>query len=272
MRLDVAHDFLPKTPTLRTSAVMCHFGIDFEQGRHVVAEGLELDLRAAEVAAFTGPSGSGKSSLMRAAAAKLREAGEAMVNLDAVDLGARPLVDSLPGGVEDAMRLLSRCGLGEAHLMLRTPAELSEGQRYRFRLALALSRLPEAVGGGAPQGWVVADEFAAALDRTLARVIAGGLRKFGVGFLIATTHEDVVGDLDPHVWVRCDLASSPRIIRGDGDGGKAATGPGIVTGGEPSGVKKKCPTSSGSVRPPSPIGRTSLGGITEATKWGCCDS
>ena len=243
MRLTVAHDFLPKTPTLRTSAVMGHFGIDFEHGRHAVAEGLPLDLRPGEVVAFTGPSGSGKSSLMRAAAAEL----SGVVDVDRLDLGERPLVDALPGTVEEAMRLLGRCGLGEAHLMLRTPAELSEGQRYRFRLALALSKRP---------AWVAADEFTATLDRTLARVVSAGVRKAAgeTGFLVATTHEDVLGELRPDVRVRCDLDGPPRVER-----------PG----------KKKAaasPTSSGSARRPSPTGRTSLGGITAATRSGCCGS
>ncbi len=66
--------------------------------------------------------------------------------------------------------------------MLRTPAELSDGQRYRFRLALAVARRPR---------WIVADEFTANLDRTLAQVIAYNLakvlRRREIGLLAATT-------------------------------------------------------------------------------------
>jgi len=59
MRLSVAYDFLPKTATVRASCVMDHFGIGLEQGRHVIADGLELPLQPGQVALFTGPSGSG---------------------------------------------------------------------------------------------------------------------------------------------------------------------------------------------------------------------
>jgi hypothetical protein len=88
-------------------------------------------------------------------------------------------------------------------LLLRTPAELSDGQRYRFRLAFALSTQPR---------WLMADEFAAYLDRTLARVLAFNLRRLvtrtGTGVMVATTHEDLAADLRPDLHVRC---------RGDGD-------------------------------------------------------
>src|SRR5262249_2216044 len=111
--------------------------------------------------------------------------------------------DALPGPVEGRLERLAACGLSEARLLLRTPAELSDGQRYRFRLALAFARLPN--------GFLMADGFAANLDRTLAKVLAVNLRKLvsrsEVGALLATTHEDLTADLQPDLWVRC---------RGDG--------------------------------------------------------
>src|SRR4029079_10460851 len=91
-----------------------------------------------------------------------------------------------------------RCGLSEARLLLRTPGELSEGQRYRFRLALALaSRAP----------FITCDASPATLERTLAKVVAFNVRKqvtrTGVGLLAATTHEDILDDLQPDLLVRC---------------------------------------------------------------------
>src|SRR5579885_998606 len=68
MHLTVAYDFLPKTPSMHAAVVMDHFGIGFETGRHVIAENLELPIEPGDLVCFTGPSGSGKSSLMRAAA------------------------------------------------------------------------------------------------------------------------------------------------------------------------------------------------------------
>src|SRR5206468_12943456 len=103
------------------------------------------------------------------------------------------------------------CGLSEARLRLRTPGELSEGQRYRFRLAFALA-------SGAP--FIAADEFSATLDRTLAKVVAFNVRKLvtrtGVGLLAATTHDDILDDLDPDLRLHCrgdGLVSAERRVR-----------------------------------------------------------
>ncbi len=227
MRLTVSHDFLPKQNSTRASIVMDHFGIAFEKGRHVVAEDFDLPINPGDIVLFTGASGSGKSSLMRAASARLQAGPSSpipaspssalnashpptLLNIDDLSLGGRILIDSLPLPIAESMSLLSACGLGEAHLLLRTPAELSDGQRYRFRLALGLSRRPQ---------WIVADEFTATLDRTLARVIAFNIRRLsdrtGTGFLLATTHEDVAEDLSPDLHVQCRLDGEIRAVRND---------------------------------------------------------
>src|SRR5690606_12280225 len=121
---------------------------------------------------------------------------DGVLNVESLELGQQLLVDTLDLPIQESLPLLSACGLGEAHLMLRTPAELSDGQRARFRLALALSRQPN---------WILADEFTATLDRTLAKVIAYNVRRLatrtGVGFLLATTHTDILDDLQPSLHV-----------------------------------------------------------------------
>ena len=109
------------------------------------------------------PERVGKSSLLRAAAAT--RCGRRWHSR----LPDVPLIDALPGPVDDRLATLAGCGLGEARLLLRTPAELSEGQRYRFRLAYRLARR---LAASSP-----ADEFTATLDRTLAKVVAFNLRK-----------------------------------------------------------------------------------------------
>ena len=256
MNLSVTYDFLPRTNSTRASRVMDHFGINFEQGQHVVAENLEVPIEPGCLTLFTGESGSGKSSLMKAAAERLREQGESVLNVDDLDLGDRLLVDRLPLKFEESLQWLSACGLGEAHLMLRTPRELSDGQRYRFRLAVALAEQPD---------WILADEFTATLDRRLARVIAANLRKIcsrvKTGFLLATTHEDVVADLNPDVHITCRLDGGIQVDSGES----------MVLNADADDRKKKVAASSptsGSPAVPRPTGRTSLGGIIAATASG----
>ena len=236
MKLNIAYDFLPKLPTAQTAMVMSHFGITFETGQHVIAQDFELPVRTDDVVAITGCSGAGKSSLLRAVARQLH----GVLDLDLLELSNKSLIDSLPLPFPEAMQLLSLCGLSEAQLLLRTPTELSDGQRYRFRLALAFASKPR---------WILADEFTATLDRSLARVIARNLRKLasrtGVGLLLATTHDDLTQELEPDLFVRCELGTTPRWSRAC--------------------AKKKDPACSMSSTSPPPLartGRTLLGGIT----------
>jgi ABC-type ATPase with predicted acetyltransferase domain len=235
----------PHRRSLATAAVADLFGLADAESPHVVAENVTLDIRPGDVVLFVGPSGSGKSSLLRAAGEQLDA-----VDATALELPDLPLADALPGPLEERLERLAACGLSEARLLLRTPAELSDGQRCRFRLALALSALCyKTETAPLRPKFVLADEFCAVLDRTLAKVLAFNVRKLatrtGVGFLVATTHDDRADDLNPDLMVRC---------HGDG-----------AIDVERRVVKKKrsaSMTSYGSRTAPSPTGRTSLGGIT----------
>ena len=193
MNLSCEYAFAPKQPTCNTAYVRSTFGIDFEIGANVIARDVKFDYEPGQIVLFSGPSGSGKSSLLRAAADQAEG-----VWLDERGGWEASLIDSLDMGAPAAAHLLSLCGLGEAFLMLRAPGELSDGQRYRFSVARALAR-------GALT--VAADEWCAKLDRVAAKVVSRNVRRIsshrGVGFLLATTHEDIIDDLSPDVVVRC---------------------------------------------------------------------
>ncbi len=237
--ITIRYPVKPRTRSLAACTVADLFGFDVEAGHIVVAEDVDLDLQRSDLTLFVGPSGSGKSSLLRAAAAQL-----GAVDVNAHALPDVPLIDALTGPVTERLAHLAACGLAEARLALRTPRELSDGQRARFQFAFALNTC-----NSSP---LMIDEFAALLDRPLARVLAYNLRRVvsrtGIGALVATTHEDVIGDLNPDVLVRC---------RGEGLVEVTRRAP-----------EKKVPASCrtyGCRQAPATIGRTSLGGITAAT-------
>jgi uncharacterized protein len=160
-----------------------------------------------------GASGSGKSSLMRAMREKC---AHGWIDLEKIRLRDVPVVDCFgEEPVEKVLERLSRVGLGEVWTYLRRSSQLSEGQRWRLRLALALQRAGNTPTSGVakPGGGTVviaADEFAAVLDRVTAKVVARCVRKTisamgNVCFVAATSHDDLVEALGADVVVRCDF-------------------------------------------------------------------
>jgi ABC-type ATPase with predicted acetyltransferase domain len=171
-----------------------------------------------QITLVTGASGAGKSSLLRAirprAVLTLR-----WIDLNEVSLPDRALVDCFGEGIglDGILRLLARVGLSEARTMLRTPSQLSDGQRWRLRLALGVHHAALSVHRPCTELQVilVADEFAALLDRVTASVVAHALRQIvkpPLRAIVATSHDDLLEALSPDVHVYCDFGSI-RITR-----------------------------------------------------------
>ena len=129
--------------------------------------------------------------------------------LDEVDCGGdAAVIDRIPGTLEEALRVASVAGLNDAFLLLRPPSELSEGQRYRYRLAMVL-----ACGART----VLIDEFCSMLDRQTARAVAYRVRRYadrtGTTFIVATSHDDLMEDLRPDVLIRKRSGSAVEVTK-----------------------------------------------------------
>lgn len=206
-------------PSERAVALAEMFGIGLDE-RHELElySGLHLRIRRGDVVYVTGQSGCGKSLLLRAIVKALGERltrgalgpedpEGPVADLAGVDLaGPAAVVDRIGESLDDALRLAGVAGLADAFLLLRPPSELSDGQRYRYRLAALLA-------GGART--IVIDEFCSTLDRRTARAVAYRVRKYadrtGVTFIVATAHDDLADDLAPDVVIRKGSAGQVEV-------------------------------------------------------------
>lgn len=173
------------------------FGLGLEDRVFTVLDQVELDVAAGDVIYINGQSGAGKSVLLRELAKALAEHGQRVSNIDEVAFDDAPLIDQIGGdSMAEAIRLLSIAGLSDAYLYIRKPAELSDGQRYRFRLAKLIEENADV--------WV-ADEFGAVLDRVTAKIVAWNMAKtaraYGKTLIVATTHTDLVEELAPSLKI-----------------------------------------------------------------------
>lgn len=94
------------TPSSTSKNVIEMRGIGTRFGDHVVHENLDLDVKAGEIFAIVGGSGSGKSSLLRE-----------MIMLNQANAGTIKILDKELKGIaeEDALDLRQRCGVMFQH-------------------------------------------------------------------------------------------------------------------------------------------------------------
>ena len=180
--------------TPRTTAVAEAFGLGVDEEHIFTVLDVELKIGTGDIVYITGDSGSGKSVLLRAIKQDL--GAEAIDVADVRIDASKPLIETVGSTVEEGLNLLSKVGLNDAFLFLRTYDQLSDGQKYRYKIAKLME-------SGA-QFWIL-DEFAATLDRDTAKIVGFNLQKCararGKMVLAATTHTDLAEDLAPSVHV-----------------------------------------------------------------------
>jgi ABC-type ATPase with predicted acetyltransferase domain len=222
--------------TAKAAAVMRMFGLDVDRlSETALRHKCAIELNPGQICYITGPSGAGKSVLLRELMEKMGIGSDESasgrpdvpvpifykcIDLDAIPLSSkRAVIDCIDGNFIDALKILSLAGLSDVFAVLNKPAFLSDGQKYRFRLAKALSSVgadlcvcPPAVS----HKIIFADEFCSNLDRITAAVIAYQIRKFAtrynVTFVLASSHEDILADLRPDIMVIKHLNGKTEVI------------------------------------------------------------
>jgi len=181
--------------TPRVLEIAESFGLGLSDKEFVIYDNLQIEVRQGDVVYITGQSGSGKSLLLKELIKQMRQTKK-VADLNEIELEERPVIDQVGSSTNEATHLLALAGISDAWIYIRKPSELSDGQRYRLKLAKVLEQDADV--------WV-ADEFGAVLDRVTAKVIAFNLqktaRRAGKTLMVATTHTDLVDELAPSLTI-----------------------------------------------------------------------
>jgi len=195
------------TITDKVASVCRIFGLTVDRlTEKSVCHKCELEINDGDIVYITGPSGAGKSVLLKELEKTIPASDR--VNMAQIKLAEdKTVIDCIDSDLITSLRLLSTAGLNDCFCILNQPCNLSDGQKYRFRLAMALS---------AKKKFIFADEFCSELDRITAKVISYNIYKFaqrtGTIFILASSHEDILLDLTPDILVVKDLSGPTQII------------------------------------------------------------
>ncbi len=205
---DLSKCFPWEGPVTARGVQLCRmFGLTTDRlADRITTHQCRLELEPGDVVYIMGPSGAGKSVLLR----ELEQAigARESINLTRIPLPLdRSVIDCFDDSIVASLRLLSMVGLSEVFSLLKPPCQLSDGQKYRFRLAQAMA---------SRRRFIFADEFSSELDRVTAAAVAFNVRKFakrtGTTFVLASSHEDILIDLAPDVLVIKDFSGPAEII------------------------------------------------------------
>jgi len=194
--------------TERIIEVSNAFGLGINEAKKFsVYKDFNIGFNRDDVVYITGDSGGGKTILLQEIINRLEPSNEKILFLDDVTpCNDEVVIESIGDTMDESIYYLSMMGLNDAYIFLRKYGELSDGQKYRYRLAKAIGLKPD---------FLFIDEFCCNLDRTTAKVISYNLqrvaRKNNMGVFVATTHTDILEDLNPSVLVTKSFMNNVRI-------------------------------------------------------------
>ncbi len=195
------------TITDKMASVCRMFGLTADRLRErKVNYSCQLQISDSDIVYLSGPSGAGKSVLLRELEKSVPASDR--INLDKIKLpDDKTLIDCIDAGLLDSLKILSLAGLNDCFCILNQPRNLSDGQKYRFRLAMAVAM---------KRKFIFADEFCSELDRIIAAVISSNIYKFakrtGTIFILASSHNDILLDLSPDVLIATELSGTTEVI------------------------------------------------------------
>lgn len=195
------------TKTTRTLEVAESFGLGMDDKKFTLYDNLAVEIEQNDIVYIKGQSGSGKSVILRELQRLMSENGLSVASIDNIEFdNDKNVIDQVGKTTVEALSLLSMAGLNDAYLFIRKPSEMSDGQRYRLKIA-------KLIESGA-QVWA-ADEFGAVLDRVTAQAVASNFqraaRQVGATVMVATTHEDLINALRPSVIITKHYKERVRV-------------------------------------------------------------
>lgn len=186
--------------------LMRYFGMTIDGlRRRVLHHRLNFSLAPGQICYLSGPSGAGKSVLLNALYDNSPPA--CRIRIESIPLETNTaLIDCLDVPLAESLPILTRAGLADIPSLLQPPALLSDGQKWRARLARTL------LSG---RQYIFADEFCAPLDSTAACAVAWHIRRTAQrtrrSFILAGCRNDILPDLRPDIL----LTVTPTGIRAE---------------------------------------------------------